>query len=163
MDLLGALPLSRAAVYNSLAVTTLAMGLPLCWLVWLGVLAGTRVAGTQDVHMDVLVRVAWHLCATYTLIVSFATAISAACNRRGVAVAAAFFLVFYAFVLNMLRAMWPALDVLDWTSFLSYYQTFLIVRDEAYRWKDMAVLLGAAAAWWVAGLLVFTRRDVPAR
>jgi energy-converting hydrogenase Eha subunit G len=66
-------------------------------------------------------------------------------------------------VLNMLRAIWPALDALDWTSFLSYYQTFLIVRDEAYHWRDIAVLLGAAAAWWIAGLIVFMRRDVPAR
>jgi len=163
MDLLGSLPMSRAAIYNSLATMTILMGLPLCWLVWLGVWAGKNIAGAADVRMEVLVRVAWHLCATYTLIASFSTAISAGCNRRGIAVAIAFFLIFYAFVLNMLRAMWPALDRLAWSDFLNYYQTFVIVRDETYRWKDIGVLLSAAAAWWVAGLIVFTRRDVPAR
>jgi len=163
MDLLASLPLSRASIYNSLAALAVAMGLPLCWLVWVGVLAGKTVAGASEVRMDVLVRLAWHLCATNTLIASFSIAISATCDRRGIAVAIAFFLIFYAFVLNMLRAIWPALDRLAWSDFLNYYQTFSIVRDEAYRWRDIVVLLGAAALWWIAGLLVFVRRDVPAR
>lgn len=163
MDLLASLPLSRAAIYSSAATMTIFMGLPLCWLVWVGVLAGKAVAGASEVRMDVLVRLTWHLCATYALIASFSTAISAACNRRGTSVAIAFFIIFYAFVLNMLRAIWPALDRLAWTDFLNYYQCFLIVRDEAYRWRDIAVLLCAAAAWWIAGLIMFVKRDVPAR
>ena len=77
--------------------------------------------------------------------------------------AASFFLVFYAFVLNLLRAFWPALDVMAWSDFLHYYQTSMIVRDEAYRWGDIGVLVGAAAAWWIVGLTVFVRRDFPAR
>lgn len=164
MDLLATLPLRRGVIYSSLSAALLAMGLPLCWGVWFGVWVGRFVAAhAVGVRVDVLVRVTWHCYVTWVLIASFSLAVSAMSSRRGPAVAAAFFLVFYAFVLNLLRALWPALDVLAWTDFLHYYQTLVIVRDECYRWGDIAVLLGAAAAWWLLGLVVFTRRDIPAR
>ena len=163
MDLLAALPVSRASIYNSVGAVGLAMTLPMSWALWLGVLIGKEIAGAEDVHMDVLVRVTWHLCATQALIVSFSLAISAACQRRGTAVAIAFFLVFYAFLLNVLRTMWTGLNFLRWTDFLYYFQTLPIVRDEAYRWNDITILLAASAVWWIGGLVWFMRRDIPAR
>jgi len=163
MDMVATLPIRRCAVYVTVGVTLLAMGLPLCWGVWTGAAIGKIIVGAADVRMDLLVRVTWHLYAVYVLIASFALAISAMNSRRGPAVAASFFLVFYAFVLNLLRALWPALDVLAWSDFLHYYQTSMIVHDEAYRWGDIGVLVGAATVWWVVGLTVFVRRDFPAR
>lgn len=163
MDLLATLPLSRGSIYNSLGVVGIAMALPMCWVVWLGVCAGKRIAGATEVNTDLLIRVTWHLCATQAFIVSFSLAISAACQRRGTAVAIAFFIVFYAFVLNFLRSMWSGLDPLRWTNFLNYFQLMPIVRDQAYRWNDIAVLILASIAWWIGGLIWFTRRDIPAR
>ena len=163
MDLLAALPLSRTAVYNSVGIVGLLMILPMCWTLWLGVSAGKEIAGAAEVRMDSLIRVTWQLCAAQVLIVSFSLCASAVSQRRGSAVAIAFFLVFYAFLLNVLRTLWPGLNVLRWTDFLYYFQPMPVVRDEAYRWKDIAVLLIASAVWWIAGLVWFTRRDIPAR
>jgi len=163
MDVLAALPVSRASLYVSIGLVLLAFGLPMCWGVWLGAAIGRLLVGAADVRLGLLARVACHLYATYVLIASFSLAVSAMSSRRGPAVAAAFFLVFYAFLLNLLRALWSALDVLAWTDFLHYYQPLLIVRDEAIRWGDIAVLLTASLVWWAIGLIVFLRRDIPAR
>lgn len=163
MDLLAALPISRVCIYNSVGLAAMCMTIPLCWVVWLGVWSGAGIAGATEVRMDVLARVAWHLAAVMAVIVSFSTAVSAMCQRRGIAVAGAFFLVFYAFVLNVLRVIWSGLNFLKWTDFLYYYSSMQIVRDEAYQPKDIAVLLGAAGAWWIVGLAFFLRRDIPAR
>jgi|CXWL01.1.fsa_nt_gi ABC-2 type transport system permease protein len=163
MDLVATLPISRGRIYASHSAMLLAMGLVMCWGVWVGVAIGRRILGVYDVRLDLLVRVTWNLYAVYVLIASFSLAISAMTSRRGPAVAAAFFLVFYAFVLNVLRAIWPKLDALAWSDFLYYYQSLRIIWDEGYRWKDFAVLLSMAAAWWIVGYVAFSRRDIPAR
>jgi ABC-type transport system involved in multi-copper enzyme maturation permease subunit len=163
MDLLATLPVSRASIYSSAGVVLLGMGMTMCWGVWLGAAVGRVVLRQSEVRLDLLVRVTWHLCATWGLIMALALALSAMSSRRGPAVAAAFFILFYSFVLNVLRAMWPAMDALAWSGLMHYYQPLVVVRDEAYRWRDLAVLVSASVAWWAAGWMVFARRDIPAR
>ncbi|MEK6644753.1 MAG: hypothetical protein AABZ08_12690 [Planctomycetota bacterium] len=135
----------------------------MCWGVWMGTVLGRMYVDNPDIHLDSLARVAGHLCVTYTFIVSFSLAISGGFSRRGPAVALSFFLIFYCFVLNVLRAIWPGFDALKWTDFLYYYQTVIVVRDEAFKWRDIGVLMSASTIWWGVGLLVFVRRDIPAR
>ena len=163
MDLLAVLPITRVAIYNSLWFVAMLLGLPLCWAVWAFVWLGRELAHNEEIRVDLLVRVTWNLYLVYALIASFSLAISAANSRRGVAVGIAFFFVFYAFVLNVMRAMWPALDVVAWSDFLTYYQALTIIKTEQYQWRDMAILGGAALVWWLVGLIVWVRRDVPAR
>jgi ABC-2 type transport system permease protein len=163
MDLLAALPMSRTRIYASVSAMLVLFGLPLCWGAWAGVLAGRSLTDAGDVRMDALARVVCNLFAAYVLIAAFSLAISAASSRRGSAVAVSFFLVFYAFALNLLRAMWPELERLAWSGFLSYFQPLLIVRADAHRWRDLLVLVTASAVFWTIGLVLFRRRDIPAR
>ncbi len=163
MDLLAALPISRARIYGSISAALLLMGLPLCWMVWIGARIGVALTGAADVRMGILAIVACNLCAVYVLVCGLSLAIAAYSNRRGMAVAVAFAIVFYAFVINFLRAMWPALEPLAWTSFLRYYAPLIVIRDGAWPWGDMATLTVAGAIAWSAGLVVFVRRDFPAR
>jgi ABC-type transport system involved in multi-copper enzyme maturation permease subunit len=163
MDLLVVLPISRAAIYNSLAIVLLILGLPLSWAVWVFTWLGREMVHNPAIRMDLMVRVTWNFYLVYVLIASFSLAISAASARRGPAVGAAFFVVFYAFVLNLLRAMWPALDVIDWSDFLSYYQPLMIIKHESYRVGDLIVLATTSVVFWFVGLVVWVRRDIPAR
>lgn len=163
MDVLATLPLSRATIYTSISAASFLMGASLCWFVWIGAKIGLRLTGVQDVPLDLFAIVTCNLCAAVVLVSSLGLAISAASNRRGVAVAAAFFVIFYSFVLNFLCSMWPALRPMSCTGFLHYYAPLVVIRDETWPWTNIGILLGAAAVCWTAGFMVFVRRDVPAR
>lgn len=162
MDLLATLPISRTRLYASLSVAALLLGLPTCGTVWLGAWLGRSLLGWRDVRLDALALLAFHLYAVYIFIACFAIAVSAACSRRTTALVICFVFVFYAFVLNLLVAFWPAAQKIAFTGFLHYYAPLPIVRDQALRWGDVGVLLGAAAIFWTTGLAVFRRRDLPA-
>lgn len=163
MDLLAALPLSRAAIYMSVSVALFAMATVLCWFVWLGAKIGLRLTRCADVPMDLFAIVTCNLSTAVILVCCLGLAISAGSNRRGMAAAAAFFLVFYSFVLNFLCSLWPALRPIDFTGFLHYYAPLVVIRDESWPLRNMAILLTEAAVFWVVGLAVFVRRDIPAR
>ena len=85
------------------------MGAALSWFVWLGAKIGLRLTGCPDVPMDLFAIVTCNLSEAVVFVCCLGLAISAGSNRRGMAVAAAFFLVFYSFVLNFLCSLWPAL------------------------------------------------------
>lgn len=162
MDLLATLPVSRGRIYASLTAGLMAMGLPLCWVVFAGACIGRWIVGGAEVDVGLLAVVACHLCAAYVFLALWSLAVSAMCSRRGTAVAIAFGAIFYSFVLNVLAAYWTALGRLAFTGFLHYYGPLKIVRDGEWRLGDLAVLLGAGAFCWVAGLVVFSRRDIRA-
>ncbi|RIK63497.1 MAG: hypothetical protein DCC65_15860 [Planctomycetota bacterium] len=161
-DLLAALPLSRPAIYSSVSVSLLLMGLPLCWAVWLGAKIGIALTGFAEVRMSLLAIVTCNLCAAFVSISGLALMISAASSRRGMAVALAFGILFYSFVINFLATLWPALQAISFTSFLSYYAPLMIIREEVWPWRHMGTLLATGAVLWAAGLVVFIRRDIPA-
>lgn len=163
MDSLATLPISRARIYATLSLVAVLTGLPICASVWLGSLLGRSVTGTLEVRMDLLAVVACHLYAAYVFLACFAIAVSAMCSRRATSLGICFLLIFYAFVLNLVVAFWPAARPIAFTGFLNYYAPLPIVREQAWRWGDIGVLLGGGAALWTAGLIVFCRRDIPAR
>ena len=163
MDLLAALPMSRSALYASTSAAILFMGVVLCWTVWLGAIIGIRIAGLFDTRTDWMAIAAANLCTTFVGIAGLSMALSAMVPRRGLAVAIAFGIVFYGFVLNFLKTMWPAIDAIGFTSFLHYYQPLIVMRDTAWAWGNMAVMTAAGVVLWTAGLIVFNRRDIPAR
>ncbi len=163
MDMLATLPLSRTRIYCSVSLSMILMGLPLCWAVWLGAKIGIALTGFADVRMSLLAMVTCNLCAAYVSISGLALMISGVSNRRGMAAAVAFGILFYSFVINFLATMWPVLQPISFTSFLTYYAPLLIIRDEAWPRQHMLVLLAVGAGCWTAGLIVFARRDFPAR
>lgn len=163
MDVLMTLPVSRAAIYCSTSLALLLMILPICWAVWLGAKLGVALTGFAGVRMHLLAMVTCNLCAALIAVAGLSMAASGFSNRRTMAVLGVFLVVFYGFVINFLRTLWPALEPLAFTSFLSYYAPLVIIRDEAFAWKDIFILLASGFALWLVGLIIFTRRDIPAR
>jgi len=162
MDLLAGLPVSRTAIYASTSAVIVLMGLPLCWAMWSGIALGRRAVGDDDIAMDRMQAVAWHLFVTYVYVACFAMAVSAFSKRRGNAIAFAFAAIFGSFVLNFLCAMWPAARTVEWLSFLHFYTPLPVARTGEIIQKHMLILLIGAAAWWTLGLVVFRRRDIHA-
>ena len=162
MDLLAGLPVSRVSIYASVSGVILLMGLPLCWAMWSGVAFGRRVVGGDQISMEHLQAVAWHLYVTYVYVACFGMAVSAISKRRGNAIAFAFAAIFGSFVLNFLCALWPAARKVEWLSFLHFYTPLPIARTGEIMQKHMLILLIGAAAWWTLGLIVFCRRDIHA-
>ena len=163
MDLLATLPISRGGIYVSLTVVVLASGLPVCGAVWLGTFCGRALVGDPEIDMAVLGLVVCHLYAVYVFLSCLSIAVSALCDRRSSALTICFVVFFYSFVLNVLAGLWPAIQKIAFTGFLHYYAPLPIVRDRAWQWGDLAVLITAGAALWIVGLVGFSRRDVPAR
>lgn len=163
MDLLASLPISRSRIYISVSIATLLLTIALCWMVWLGAWIGTSMTGATEVRMRLLAIVCCNLCAAMVCLSGWSLFVSAMSERRGMAVAVAFGIIFYSFVINFLRTMWPALEPLAFTSYLTYYTPLVIIRDEAWPWSHLLILIAIGAACWTAGLLVLRRRDFPAR
>jgi hypothetical protein len=139
------------------------MGIPIAWALWVGAWVGRGLAQAEQVDMSVLALIPAHLYAAYVFLACFGLGISAMSDRRGSAAALAFVYIFYSFVLNLIGAFWAPAKRIAFTGFLDYYMVLPIVRDGAWRLHDIAILVGAGAFWWVVGLIVFCRRDIPAR
>jgi len=162
MDILAGLPVSRTSIYTSVSTVILLLGLPLVWAMWSGVAFGRRMVGDDEIAMDRMRAVAWHLYVTYVYVACFAMAVSAVSKRRGNAIAFAFAAIFSSFVLNFLCALWPAARKVEWLSFLHFYTPLPIARTGLIKHDHMLTLLVGAAAWWLIGLVVFRRRDIHA-
>ncbi len=163
MDVLATLPLSRARIYTSISAALMLLGTTLCWFVWIGAKLGLRMTGVQGVPLGLFAIVTCNLCAVAVVVASLGLFVSAASNRRGTAVIVAFFVIFYSFVLNFLCSLWPAMRPMSFTGILHYYTPLVVIRDAAWPWANMGILLSIGAVFWMAGFVVFTRRDVPAR
>jgi ABC-2 type transport system permease protein len=163
MDLLAALPFSRRRVYASASVVVIGGGLLLCGALWGGLALGCRLTGADDVQLGALGMVACNLYAAYIFLACFAMAVSASCSRRELALAITFVPIFYSFVLNFVGPFWTPAQKVAWSGFLHYYRPLPIVRDGAWQWGDISTLLGLAVVAWGIGLVIFARRDVPAR
>lgn len=162
MDLLATLPISRGRIYGTLSLVVMCMGLPICAAIWVGAAIGKYLSNTPAVDLAALGLLGAHLYVVFIMLACFSLAVSAMCSRRGSALAIAFLVVFYSFVLNVLVAFWEPVKKIAFTGFLNYYAPLPITRDHAWRTGDLAVLLAAAAVCWAAGFIVFRRRDVPA-
>ena len=62
--------------------------------------------------------------------------------------------------LNFLAQFWEPAQSASFLSVLNYYTPLLILRDSGWPVGDMAVLVGCAVVFWVAGGIVFARRDI---
>ncbi len=163
IDVLLGLPVSRWGVYVSETV-----GLGRGGDVDLA--ASRRVAGnavgtsqvTQAAHPDfgrVAIIVA-NLWVMYLTVGSGAGLLSAMSSRRGKAMTASFVVVVGSFLVNYLAQLWEPAKKLAFLSVLEYYRPVNVLRDGVWPLRDMAVLGGVAAVLWIAGGLVFARRDL---
>jgi hypothetical protein len=101
-----------------------------------------------------------NLFCLYLAVGAFAWLISACSNRRGMALTILFVALLASFLLNFLAQFWDVADRVSFLSVMYYYRPLFILRDGTIPWGDIAALLIAAATFWIAAGIVFSRRDV---
>lgn len=160
-DVLFSLPVSRWRVYLCETLVWLVGGIVVIGMGLIGSRIGNLPAegGTPPSLARTLVIVT-NLYCLYLAVGGLAFLMSALSDRRGRAVAATFTIVLMSFLLSFLVQFWEPAQHLSFLSMLNYYRPLLILRDTAWPIADMITLTGCAAALWLAGGLVFARRDI---
>lgn len=160
-DLLMSLPISRRGIYLSVTFVVL-----LC----VGLLAVAPMGGswlsehvkTWDEHLDLgkLWLPVINNVAALWAVAGVCLGVSACCSRRGPAVGILFTWLLGSFMLNLLGAFWKPAERVVFLSLLYYFRPVIVVRDQALNVEHLIVLLGLGLVGWIAGLIVFTRRDI---
>ena len=101
-----------------------------------------------------------NLFGVYLAVGGVAFLVSSLSDRRGIAMGTIFGLVLASFLLNFLAPFWPLAKQAAVASVMHYYQPAEILRSESFPWLNLTVLCVAATASWLAGAIVFLRRDV---
>jgi hypothetical protein len=101
-----------------------------------------------------------NLFSVYLAVGGVSFLVSALSDRRGIAVGIIFGLVVTSFLLNFLAPFWPLAKQAAVASVMHYYEPAEILRSETFPWLNLTVLCVGAAAAWLAGGIVFLRRDV---
>jgi hypothetical protein len=107
-----------------------------------------------------LLIVLTNLLCLYVTVGAAAWLSSAMSDRRGRAIGVVFVLLLASFLLNYLAQFWKPAQRIEFLSLLRYYRPLLILRDGTWPLKDLAVLLGVAVAFWLAGGAILARRDL---
>ncbi len=161
MDVLLALPVSRWQMYVSESVVLLASGVCVLLLGLAGcMLGGLTVASENRAPLVLLLKIVANLGCLYLAVGGLAMWVSAMSERRGRAVAVVFALVLASFFLNVLAQFWSVAEHLSFLSVLHYYKPFAILQQGAWPLKDMLMLAGCGAALWIAGGIIFARRNI---
>lgn len=161
IDVLFGMPLSRPTIYVSETATWLAGG---AIIVAFG-LAGSMI-GHSFVPIDSrpetgrLVFVLANLFALYYAVGAFALLVSAGSNRRGRAIGIAFSVLLVHFIWNFLGQYWSFAEGASFLSVLAFFKPLPILSEGSLPVRDLAVLLSTGTVCWVAGLVVFVRRDI---
>jgi ABC-2 type transport system permease protein len=161
IDVLLGLPVSRWGVYASETVVWAGSGT----LILLAAVAGNALGSsrvTQAAHPDFgrVAIVVVNLWVMYLTVGSGASLLSALSSRRGKAMTASFVIVLGSFLVNYLAQLWEPAKRLAFLSVLEYHRPVNVLRDGGWPLRDMAVLGAVAAVLWIAGGLVFARRDL---
>ncbi len=101
-----------------------------------------------------------NLFCLYLAVGGLSWLVSAASSRRGTALVVVFLFLLGSFLLNFLAQFWHLADRIAFLGILDYYRPMYILRDGTVPWRDMGVLLAVAVAFWIAGGIVFSRRDI---
>ena len=91
-------------------------------------------------------------------------------NRRGVAIGVVVGVVFVSVVLNFLEPFMRFTEQgqsgekawFAYFSLLNYFRPVDIVRSGQWPVESISVLLALATTFWIVGLIVFSRKDIPA-
>lgn len=163
IDVLAALPVSRARLYITQSLYVALCGVPLCGALWLGTAVGRRLAGMSEFDLALMGMMACHLYVAFVFLVGVCSLASVVVSRRSTALTVCFLVFFYSFVLRLLEGFWPAARNIGWAGFLHYYEPAQVALHRHWQARDIAVLLAAGHLAWGLGLVAFCRRDLPAK
>ncbi len=161
IDTLLGLPVSRRRLYVLDTVVPLAGGV---FIVVMGVVGS--VIGRMFVEPELRFPmagvhiVAVNLFSEYVLVAGAACLVSSLSSRRGRAIGVLFAFLLSSYVMHFLAPFWAFAKSLAPLNLLSYYQPMTILREGTWPIGDIAVLFGFGMAMWLAGAIVFTRRDI---
>jgi ABC-type transport system involved in multi-copper enzyme maturation permease subunit len=161
IDLTFTLPVTRWTILRSETLVWFAAGIVLLALGLAGNLTGSRyVPSSERADLARTLIVLGNLLCLYLAVGGLAWLVSAASNRRGVAITIVFLLLLASFLLNFLAPFWKLAERISFIGILDYYRPLYILRDGTVPWHDMGVLLVAAAVTWTAAGVVLSRRDI---
>ncbi len=161
IDVLLALPVSRRAVYMAETVVWLGAGLALVCFAYLGSKLGYLWVPPEDrpeTHRIVFILV--NLYCLYLSIGALSLMASALSDRRGRAIGTVFAVVLTLFLWSFLGQYFEPLDRVSFLNVFSYYKPMPILNDGGFPLRDTLVLLGCALPLWIAGGVIFSRRDI---
>ena len=161
IDILLGLPVSRWQVYVSETVAWLGSAFIVLALALIGSLIGMQLA-PSDLRPEFsrLLIVIANLFALYAAVGAFAWLMSSLSDRRGRAVTVVLIVLVASFLLNYLALLWPAARKVQFLSILDYYRPVFPLRDGKWPLADLTKLSAITAVLWVAGGIVFSRRDL---
>lgn len=153
------LPVSRWQAHRAEMAVTLANSTALVALAVAGHVAGARIAGLSP-RPDRVAIIATNVLAMHLAVAGAAAAIGSLGERRGRAIAWVAGLVLASFLLNFLAQFWQPAKRVAFLSLMNYLRPADVMRAGAWPLRDLAVLLGSAAALWAFAGWRLSRRDL---
>ena len=161
IDVLLGLPVSRWQIYRNESLVWLGSGIAILLLAAAGNVLGRVIAATGPrIDSWRLAALIANLFSLYLAVGGLTWLVSALSDRRGRAMAVVFVFLLGSFLLNFLTQFWSMADRLSFLSLLHYYSPLLIMRDGLWPIRDVIVLFTVGGVLWVAGGVVFSRRDL---
>jgi len=160
-DVLLGLPVSRWEVFLSETLVWLACGAALLAAALSGnILGGLALPPAQQPQLSRILLVLLNFFCLYGAVGGLAWLVSSLSNRRGRAMTIVFLILLALFLLNYLAAFWQPLEKFAFLSPLHYHRPVEVLGNGAWPWRDMGVLTAVGGMLWLAGGVVFARRDL---
>lgn len=161
VDVVLALPVSRWQAWITESSVWLTSGAILLALALAGAqVGGTMIAAQPAPEITEPLAVVANLFCLYLAVGGLAYLVSACSDRRGLAIGLVFAVVLASFFLQFLTQFWEVARTISFLGVLHSYQPFATLESGTWPWSDMAVLGVAGLAFWLAGGIVFARRDI---
>ena len=161
IDVLLALPVSRTHVYMCLTVVWLITGACVVLMALMGNVIGGWFAGPEGRSAPTqLIAVVVNLYCVYLAVGGAACLVSSLSDRRGRAVGVVYAIVLISFFLNFIAQLWTPAKNLQFLSVLNYHRPGPVLQGSPWPVTDMLVLIAVGAGLWLAGAIVFVRRDI---
>ncbi len=154
-----AVPLARWRYLGAKIASIAVVVVVLLVAVWAGTGAGVAVTGLEGVEMLTLGRALVNLLALALAIGGIATLLSALSSDGGHVVSVAAGVAAAMFFGDFVAAIWSPAELVGYVSLYHYYDP-LGVTQSGLPMRDLAVLLGVAAAGFGGALVAFQRRDL---
>ncbi len=128
-----------------------------------GTRVGLRLFGSPEFDAPspaVSAQLLLHLAGVALCFAGFGLAVAAGARRWSTAFTTATLVAVLMYLVDFLAIGWPPLRAIAWISPFHYYPALSIVAGDAPAWRNVAILLTAAASFSVLGYWRFSRRDL---